>query len=101
MQNLKYSILETDLGNAERTYSAVAQMAERQGGNLVPVAGEVRRNSSYLKKIEKNFQINIVPHINTMQYIRDTYIECVYVPSKRKHILQPFCTIYLLAHNLF
>jgi hypothetical protein len=28
-------------------------MAERQGGNLVPVAGEVRHRSSYLKKLKK------------------------------------------------
>ena len=34
------------------------------------------------KKTEKNFQINKEPHINTMPYIRETYIECVYVPSR-------------------
>jgi hypothetical protein len=28
-------------------------MAEHQGGNMVPVAGEVRRHSSYLKKLKK------------------------------------------------
>ena len=30
-----------------------------------------------IPKTEKNFQINIEPHINTMQYIRETYIKCV------------------------
>jgi len=41
-------------GAAERPYLTVARMAERQGGNLIPVAGEVRHRSSYLKKL-KNF----------------------------------------------
>jgi len=34
------------LGNAERPYLAMARMEDRQGENLVPVAGEVRRHSS-------------------------------------------------------
>jgi hypothetical protein len=63
-----------DLGAAERPYLVVARMAEHQGGNLVSVAGEVCHRSSYLKKLEKNFQINIEPHKNTMQYITETYI---------------------------
>ena len=46
MQNLKYSILLMGLGNAERPYLAMARMEDRQGGNLVPMAGEVRRHSS-------------------------------------------------------
>jgi hypothetical protein len=34
------------LGDAERSYLAMARMEDRQGGNLVPVVGEVRRHSS-------------------------------------------------------
>ena len=34
------------LGEAERPYLAMARMEDRQGGNLVSVAGEVRRHSS-------------------------------------------------------
>ena len=45
MQNLKYSILLMGLGNAERPYLAMARMEDRQGGNLVPMAREVRRHS--------------------------------------------------------
>ena len=45
-QNLKYSILLMGLGNADRHYLAMARMEDHQGGNLVPVAGEVRRHSS-------------------------------------------------------
>jgi hypothetical protein len=40
-------------GTAEWPYLAVARMAECQDGNLVPMAGEVRRHSSYLKKLKK------------------------------------------------
>jgi hypothetical protein len=46
MQNLKYSMLLMGLGNAGWPYLAMARMEVRQGGNLVPVAGEVRRHSS-------------------------------------------------------
>jgi hypothetical protein len=35
------------------TSLAVARMAKLQGRNLVPVAGEVRHHSSYLKKLKK------------------------------------------------
>jgi len=35
-----------DLGNVEQPYLVMAQMEDRQGENLVPVAGEVRRHSS-------------------------------------------------------
>ena len=45
-QNLKYYILLMGLGDAERPYVAMARMEDRHGGNLVPVAGEVRRHSS-------------------------------------------------------
>ena len=45
-QNLKYSILLMGLDDAERPYPAMARMEDRHGGNLVPVAGEVRRHSS-------------------------------------------------------
>ena len=45
-QNLKYSILLMGLGNAEQPYLAMARMEDHQGGNLVPVASEVRRDSS-------------------------------------------------------
>ena len=34
------------LGDAERPYLAMMRMEDRHGGNLVPVAEEVRRNSS-------------------------------------------------------
>ena len=34
------------LGDVERSYLVMAQIEDRQGGNLVPVAGEVRRHSS-------------------------------------------------------
>ena len=40
MQNLKYSILLMGLGNTERPYLTMARMEDRQGGNLVPVAGK-------------------------------------------------------------
>ena len=46
MQNLKYSILLIGLGDAERLYLAMARMEDRLGGNLVPVAEEIRRHSS-------------------------------------------------------
>jgi hypothetical protein len=46
IQNLKYFILEMGLGNAERPHLTVAQMEDRQGRNLVLVAGEIRRHSS-------------------------------------------------------
>ena len=45
-QNLKYSILLMGLGDAERPYVAMARLEDHQGGNLVPVAGKVRRHSS-------------------------------------------------------
>ena len=45
-QILKYSILLMGLGDAERPYLVMARMEDCQGGNLVPVAEEVRRNSS-------------------------------------------------------
>jgi hypothetical protein len=48
MQNLKYYVLLMGLGDAERSYLAMARMEDRQGGNLVPVAGKVRRHSSLL-----------------------------------------------------
>jgi hypothetical protein len=34
------------LGDTERPYLAMEQMEDHQGGNLVPVAREVRRHSS-------------------------------------------------------
>ena len=34
------------LGDAEQPYLVMAQMEDCQGGNLVSVAGEVRRHSS-------------------------------------------------------
>ena len=41
MQNLKYSILLMDLGDAEQPYLVVVRMKNHHGGNLVPVAREV------------------------------------------------------------
>ena len=46
MYNLKYCILLMGLADAERPYLAMARMEDHQGGNLVPVAEEVRRYSS-------------------------------------------------------
>jgi hypothetical protein len=46
MQNLKYSILLMGMVDAEQPYLAMAQMKGCQDGNLVPVAGKVRRHSS-------------------------------------------------------
>jgi hypothetical protein len=34
------------LGDVEQPYLTMARMEDRQGGNLAPVAGEVRRHSS-------------------------------------------------------
>jgi hypothetical protein len=34
------------LGDAERSYLAMARMEDRHGRNLIPVAGEARRHSS-------------------------------------------------------
>ena len=34
------------LGDAERPYLAMARMEDHRGGNLVPMAGEVRRHLS-------------------------------------------------------
>jgi hypothetical protein len=45
-QKLKYYILLMGLGNTGRPTLAMAQMEERQDGNLVPVPGEVRHHSS-------------------------------------------------------
>jgi hypothetical protein len=45
-QNLKYFILLMGLGNAERPYLVMARMKDRQGENLVPMAGKVRHHSS-------------------------------------------------------
>jgi hypothetical protein len=46
MRNLKYYILLMGSGNTGRPTLAMARMEDRQGGNLVAVAGEVRRHSS-------------------------------------------------------
>ena len=46
MQNLKYSILLMGLDDAEWPYLVMTRMEDRHGGNLVPVAEEVRRHSS-------------------------------------------------------
>jgi hypothetical protein len=43
MQNLKYYIILMGLGNTGRPTQAMAQMEDRQGGNLVPVPGEVTK----------------------------------------------------------
>jgi hypothetical protein len=45
-QNLKYYVLLMGLGDAERSYLAMARMEDRHGENLVPVTREVRRYSS-------------------------------------------------------
>jgi hypothetical protein len=41
------------LGNAEWPYLAMARMEDRQGRNLIPVAGKVRRHSSYIRETYK------------------------------------------------
>jgi len=46
MQNLKYSILLMDLGDAEQPYLVVVRMKNHHGGNLIPVAREVHRHLS-------------------------------------------------------
>jgi hypothetical protein len=46
MQNLEYFVLLMGLGDTERPYLAMARMKDSQGGNRVPMAGEVRRHSS-------------------------------------------------------
>ena len=90
------------MGNAERPYLAVAQISapgwkhgSRGRGSLSPFI---------IPKTEKNFQINIEPHINTMQYIRETYIKCVKINMCQVLSLNIFFNHfapYLLAHNLF
>jgi hypothetical protein len=54
------------LGNAEWPYLAMARMEDRQGENLVRVAGKVCRHSSSVKKLKKHLNIE-TPYKYTMQ----------------------------------
>jgi hypothetical protein len=67
----------------KKCYIAMARMEDRQGGNLVPMAGEVRHHSSKLKILKKKFPINIEP---PYKYTMQQYILEKHIKNKSRHI---------------
>ena len=73
------------LGDAERPYLAMSWMKDRQSGNLIPMAGEVRRHSSYQKKLKKRTNKYRTSYKYTMQqYILEKHINNKWCINKNK-----------------
>ena len=64
--------------------------------------GGVRSPFGIPDKIKKNVQINIEPHINTMQYIKEIYIKCakIYMSQVNLNILHHFALKLIKCTNV-